>query len=284
MKLKSKPFRIAVAGATTDGRVIERDWLEQMAANYNPEKYMARINCEHFRGIMPNGEFKAFGNVVALSTQTVKIDGEDKLALYATIEPTPELVDLNRKGQKIFTSMEVDPAFADSDTAYLVGLAVTDSPASLGTEMLQFAAGQKDNNPLATRKLKPENLFSSAVETEMNFADESTLGDRLKDLFNRSKKQESEQSDKNEDFAQAVMIIGEEVSSLTAALDELKSKFSALGDGESSEVSTLKTELENLQDEFTTLKTELEKQPNSQFKKRPPATGGDLGEQATTDC
>ncbi len=210
MKLKSKPFRIAVAGATTDGRVIEGDWLKQMAANYNPEKYMARINCEHFRGILPNGEFKAFGNVVALTTETVKIDDEDKLALMATIEPTTDLIELNRKGQKIFTSMEVDTSFADSDEAYLVGLAVTDSPASLGTEMLQFAAGQKDNNPLADRKQKPENLFSAATEVDLEFADESTLVDRLKELFKSNKKQQNQQDDKNEDFSEAVAVLSSE--------------------------------------------------------------------------
>ncbi|HEJ9876616.1 TPA: GPO family capsid scaffolding protein, partial [Pseudomonas aeruginosa] len=31
-KFRSKWFRIAVEGATTDGRNIERDWIEQMAA------------------------------------------------------------------------------------------------------------------------------------------------------------------------------------------------------------------------------------------------------------
>lgn len=282
--LKSKFFRIGVEGDTTDGREIQAEWLEQMAKNFNPEKYGCRINCEHIRGLSPDSAFGAFGDVVALKTEEIEIDGEKKVALLAQISPNEDLIALNKKNKKVYTSMEIDYDFANTGEAYLYGLAITDTPASLSTEMLKFAAGNKESNPLAGRKQKPENLFSVAREADLDFADESTLGDRLKEMFSRSKKQESEQSDKNEDFAQAVMIIGEEVSSLTAALDALKSNFSALGEGDNSEVATLKAELKALQDEFSAVKTELEKQPNSQFKKRPPATGGDLGEQATTDC
>ena len=282
-KLKSKPFRIAVEGATTDGRVIEREWLEQMAANYSPEKYTARINCEHFRGIVPDGLFKAFGNVTALSTETVNIDGEDKLALMATIEPTAELIELNRKGQKIFTSMEVDLSFADSDSAYLVGLAVTDSPASLGTEMLQFAAGQKDKNPLADRKQKPENLFSAAAEVDMEFSDDTNLVDRLKELFSRNKQQKAAQDDTNQEFSQAMLIIGEEVSGLHSAIDALKEKFSRLvPEGDGQEAKTLKGQLDELQEAFNTLKGQLENEPNTQFTQRPAAAGGNA--QVETDC
>lgn len=35
-KFKSKWFRVAVEGATTDGRKIQRSWIEQMAKNYSP--------------------------------------------------------------------------------------------------------------------------------------------------------------------------------------------------------------------------------------------------------
>ncbi|MCP6274896.1 GPO family capsid scaffolding protein, partial [Klebsiella pneumoniae] len=74
------------------------------------------------------------------------------------------LVALVKKGQKLFTSMEVSTKFADLGKAYLIGLAATDDPASLGTEMLQFSASAK-SNPLAGRKQNPENLFTAAEET-----------------------------------------------------------------------------------------------------------------------
>jgi hypothetical protein len=51
MDKKFKSFRVATEGATTDGRTITRAWLSQMAKNYNPATYGARVNMEHIRGI-----------------------------------------------------------------------------------------------------------------------------------------------------------------------------------------------------------------------------------------
>jgi hypothetical protein len=47
---------------------------------------------------------------------------------------------MTKDRQKVYASIEINPNFADTGEAYLVGLAVTDDPASLGTEMLQFSA------------------------------------------------------------------------------------------------------------------------------------------------
>ena len=41
--LKSKFFRVATEGATTDGRAITREQIEQMAKNFDPAKYGARV-------------------------------------------------------------------------------------------------------------------------------------------------------------------------------------------------------------------------------------------------
>lgn len=178
---KSKFFRVAVEGATADGRDISRQDIEQMAKNYNPTTYGARIWIEHIRGIGPDSIFKAFGDVVAVKSEEVDIDGEMKLALFAQMDPTQDLVNLvNQNRQKVFTSIEIQPNFAKTGEAYLVGLAVTDSPASLGTEMLTFAR-QAAQNPLAGRKQDPDNLFTAASETEIEFeADaEESIGAKL---------------------------------------------------------------------------------------------------------
>ena len=157
---KTKFFRIAKEGATTDGRTIERQWLEQMAANYDPvDVYGARINLEHIKGYTPDSPFKAYGDVLALETRE---EADGKLGLYAQIKPIPELVAMTKAGQKVYTSCEINPKFADTGEAYLVGLAVTDSPASLGTEMLAFAA--KNPETMAKRKQAPDNLFTAASE------------------------------------------------------------------------------------------------------------------------
>ena len=167
----SKFFRVAVEGATSDGRVIDRAMLEQIAASYDPNVYGARVNIEHMRGYSPNSDFRAYGDVTAVKTGEVEIGGVKKLALFAQISPTDELIDLNKKRQKIYSSMEVRPRFADSEKAYLVGLAVTDNPASLGTEMLEFAAKNPNSNPFAARKEKPDDLFTAAEEITLEIED-----------------------------------------------------------------------------------------------------------------
>ncbi len=115
-----------------------------------------RSGCLHRRdqhgahqGYTPDSAFRRFVWVDALDTEEIS-DGllKGKLGLYAVINPTDELVTMTGNMQKLFTSMEIRPEFADTGEAYLIGLAVTDDPASLGTEMLQFSASA-GANPLA---------------------------------------------------------------------------------------------------------------------------------------
>lgn len=184
-KFKQQWFRIGVEGATTDGRTIEGKWLQDMAASYNPKTYGARINLEHIKGYDPTSLFKAYGDVIALKAESIEIGGAKKLALFAQIEPTEELVALSRAKQKVYTSMEVQPDFAKTGQAYLVGLAITDSPASLGTDMLKFSA---QSGVLAPRKLHPDNLFTAAEEVALDFEeieDEPGLLDKVRALFAR---------------------------------------------------------------------------------------------------
>lgn len=162
--MPSKFFRVATEGATTDGREIQRIWIEQMAKNFNREKYGARVWLEHYRGVLPDSSFAALGDVIAVEARQVE-DG--KLALFAQIEALPALVAMNKAKQKIYTSIEVDPNFAKTGEAYLTGLAVTDSPASLGTEVLKFAAGNPDANPFKGKKHSEGALFTAAVETDL---------------------------------------------------------------------------------------------------------------------
>ncbi|QXZ10283.1 GPO family capsid scaffolding protein [Comamonas sp. Y33R10-2] len=168
---KSKWFRVATEGATTDGRSIQRTWIEQMAKNFSPAKYGARVWIEHMRGMLPDSAFAAQGDVLAIKAEAVE-DG--KLALFAQIKPLETLVAMNQKGQKIYTSIEVDPEFAGTGEAYLVGIAVTDSPASLGTELLQFSSQHPDANPLKARKISPQNLFTAAQEFKLELEPELT--------------------------------------------------------------------------------------------------------------
>lgn len=173
----SKFFRVAVEGATVDGRAIDRQQLIEMAASYNRDTYAARVNMEHIRGITADKPFRALGDVIALKTEEVEIelDGKKvkKLALFAQITPNDDLLAILAADQKRYTSIEINPNFAATGKAYLMGLAVTDSPASLGTEFIQFVAGQREKgvDPLANRRLSASNLFTAGVETAMEFDD-----------------------------------------------------------------------------------------------------------------
>ena len=258
-KYKSKWFRIAVAGDTTDGREIQPEWIHQMAENYDPNVYGARINIEHIRGVLPDSVFGAYGDVIALKTEKVTINGEEKDALFAQIEPTESLIAINKKKQKVYTSMEVDENFAKTGSAYLIGLAVTDSPASLGTEMLQFAAGAQVN-PLNDRKQRPENLFSAATEVSIEFEELKTqrsysagLLDTVKKLFTKQEKAEQKSAESFSEQEQAILEIATETSKQGEAVSDLEEKY-----------SNLNTAHEQLQQDFNELKTKLDGEPDSE--------------------
>lgn len=271
---KSKFFRVAVEGGTTDGRAITREWLEQMAQRYNQSTYGARVNMEHIRGIDPNGLFKMYGDITAAKTEEVTIEGEKRLALFVQIDPTPELIELNKKRQKVYTSVEIHPNLNEKG-AYMMGLAVTDSPASLGTEMLQFCS-KATVNPLAYRKYHPECLFTEALETVIELEDEGEKGpgllERVTALFSSHKKQSTADFS---DVHQAVETVAKEVTTLDAALQK---KFTE-------QAKTL-TELTNKQDAtakaLADLTAKLEGQEDFSHK-RDPATGSQ-GATIETDC
>lgn len=159
---KSKFFRVATEGATVDGREIKREWIDQAAKNFDPQKYGARVWLEHLRGTYPDSSFRAYGDVTAVEAR----DAEGgKRALFAQIAPLPDLVKIvNDQRQKIYTSIEINPKFADTGEAYLVGLAVTDSPASTGTEVLSFATRHPTSNAVSAPEL-------ATIELEEDTAD-----------------------------------------------------------------------------------------------------------------
>lgn len=70
MTVKAKRFRIGVEGATTDGREIQREWLEQMAASYNPAVYTALINLEHIKSYLPDSTFSRHMIGMSINLQT----------------------------------------------------------------------------------------------------------------------------------------------------------------------------------------------------------------------
>ncbi|EMC4137133.1 GPO family capsid scaffolding protein [Cronobacter sakazakii] len=277
MTVKTKRFRIGVEGATTDGREIQREWLEQMAASYNPEVYTALINLEHIKSYLPESTFNRYGRVTALVAEEIQ-DGplKGKMALYADVEPTSSLVELVKKGQKLFTSMEVSPKFADTGKAYLVGLAATDDPASLGTEMLTFSASAA-HNPLANRKQSPENLFTAAEETlielEETQDEKPSLFARVTALF--TKKEQTDDA-RFSDVHKAVELVATEQQNLSERTDQSLSDQDA-------RISELESSLQEQQAAFAELQQQLSRE-DSRKDYRQRAPGGDAPAGTLTNC
>lgn len=273
---KSKFFRVAVEGGTTDGRTITREWVEQMAQRYNPQTYGARVNMEHYRGFDPEGLFKMYGDITAAKAEEVTIEGEKRLALFVQIDPTPALVELNKKRQKVYTSVEIHPNL-NGKGAYLTGLAITDSPASLGTDLLQFCAGAGENSPLAARKQHKESLFTEGLETIIEFEDEQEKGpgllERVTALFSTHKKQSGADFS---DVHQAVEAVATEVTSLDTGMQK---KFTE----QAATITELSSQQQATAQALADLTAQLEGQEEFSHKRKP-ATGGDGTTTVSTDC
>lgn len=266
-KFRSKWTRIAVEGATTDGRIIERSWIDDMASQYSQNTYGARINCEHIKGYWPGGEFGAYGDVVALKAEEVEIAGIKKLALFAQLEPNDALLALNKAGQKVYTSVEIQPKFADSGKAYLVGLAITDTPASLGTEALSFSA---THGTLAGRKQDKDNLFSVAEEASFEFEEVTdqpsafaAIKAKLGEFIKLSKDKEGKDATTFSD-------IGEALESLVT----LATQQAEQADASSKALVDLKKQFTSLDTELKELKTKLGQTADLSHPQRPHSTGG----------
>lgn len=268
---KSKYFRIAVAGPTIDGREIKPEWLEQMAANYDPATYTARINCEHIAGYSPDRPFNAYGSVLALKTEPVEltINGVKtaSIGLYAQIDANDQLVEMVGRDQKVFTSCEVKEDFLGKGEAYLVGLAATDFPASVGTERLKFAAMTRSN------------LFSSACETQIEIdagvADSSGIAAAIVAGFaTLASKFTGGEKPKEQVETPPKPANDNKFDPATFATD--------LGAQVVNAVKPISDGLAALQGEFAAIKTKLETTENPGSFNRQLATGG--GATVQTDC
>lgn len=288
MKFKSKFFRVAVEGMTTDGRKIERKWIEEIASTYNRSTYGARIWMEHMRGMFADGPFKAYGDVLAVKAEEVDIGGVKKLALFAQIEPTDDLIAMNKAKQKIYSSIEVSEKFADSGKAYLMGMGVTDSPASLGTDVLEFAAKNPEKSPFKGKKENPGNLFTEAVEVDLEFEEvddtpsfTKKLFSQVTDLLNKSKDKDVKDDTHFADIHAAVTALATHGAEQADKFAQLQKDHAATTE-QLKAFTQLKSDYDKLATDFAELVATLDKTPSKSHSQRPPATGGDGA--VTTDC
>lgn len=137
-----------------------------LAESFDPRVYGCRINLEHLKSYSPDSTFRRYGDVSALKAETIADDSilNGKRALFAQISPTDDLVQMNKALQKIYTSMEISPNFANTGKAYLVGLAVTDVPGALyiARYALRYQLVPTDRFTRSTAYLIAEEVAESA--------------------------------------------------------------------------------------------------------------------------
>ncbi|EPZ4750241.1 GPO family capsid scaffolding protein [Klebsiella pneumoniae] len=267
-----KKFRVAVSGNTVDGREIQPQHLRDAAANYSPEVYGARVNIEHYLSMFPGSDFGAMGDVVALSTEDIT-DGPlaGRTALYAEIEPSDRMVQMTNKGQKVYSSIELHPQFALNGKAYVVGLAMTDTPASLGTERLKFAAQQRAsvmvfNNQQGEAPMFTEALEAEVIELAAQRSDEGKQWlNRVMGILGKGQKTDDQR------FGQ----VHQAVEAVAQSQVDLGEQFSTA----EQERQQDKADIQKLTTELAALRQQLEG-TDGNFSQRPAAGGGDSAQLA----
>lgn len=279
--MKTKPFLLATAGSTVDGRTIDDKLIDEMASSYDPKTYGARLNIEHLRGISPDGPFKAYGDVVELSVGEIDVNfngkTEKRKALYGVFDVTDDAKKMNDAGQKLYPSIEITSNFAGKDFAYLTGCALTDSPASIATEQMKF------------NRTMPGTITVNATEAAaLEFADEDgkTSDDGksfLKSLTGvlegfATKFGSTKADDKPEPKSD------DKPAAFTA--DDIKGLFTAMATETQTALTAIATSnnaaIDALVGKFTALEAKIEGTPSGQHTSRPLANGG--GNFAKTDC
>ena len=272
---KSKFVRIAVSGPTIDGRNIDPNQLIQAAANYNRDTYAARGNIEHVRGVSGDKPFGMYADILALKTEPVTLDvagkQENRVGLFAELEVSDDLVALNKKGQKLYTSVELLPNFAQTNQAYCVGLAFTDSPASLGTERLQFTTNARALGNLVSA---PDEFHFQPADLAPGTAQQSeavSLIAGVKDLFSALTGAKPELEKKPDPVA--TQTAGQ--FDMAAFATTIQGGFTKLGEAIDKSAQANAAATQAVASDLAAFKAQLEKTPNANYTARPPASGGD---------
>lgn len=265
---ESKWFKVATAGPTVDGREIKEQWLIDMAETYDMDEYTASIFQDHI------GWFGNYGQVTA-----VKMEKDDKgrICLFNKLKPNKLLLEMNAAGQKLFTSIRVIEDFAGTGKAYLMHLAITDEPASLGTEQLSFSQNGKHNEIFVNEEAielefetpQTDEELASEIKKRPNFLqrffskqtsptqDDEPMTEAEKAAFKKLQEELADFKTKLEALTEEDEQSEDEPNKFAAEVKVLKEKITALEEEKkafATQAETLRTLTENfatLQESFT---------------------------------
>jgi hypothetical protein len=277
--MKTKPFLLATAGSTVDGRVIDDKMIDEMASSYDPKTYGARINIEHIRGISGGLPFRAYGDIVALSVGDVDVNfngtTEKRKALYGVFDITADAKSLNEANQKVYPSIEIEPNFGGKGFAYCMGVALTDSPAAIATEKLQFNRARPGTINLTVdtaHALVADDADGVTTGGNALLSSMSAMLDKFTAAF--APKAETKPEPKVEENPAAPTAF--DFSALRPLLAEFGNTVSASIDG-------LRTDIDALSEKVKKQEETLESAPAHTYRARPLA-GGSRSSDVRTDC
>ncbi|HAT8540519.1 capsid protein [Vibrio vulnificus] len=212
---------IATEGSTVDGRKITKSWINDMASLYAKDEYTALIWPEHWRSSWGPFEGKNWGVVEELKAEVL----DDKLRLFGKITPNQYLLDANQEGQKLFTSIEPNPDYKGEGRCYLMGLAVTDSPASTGTTQLKFSRRHGEETAIESDALEELHLEKCFSRTDRLFSALRTFISGEEPETPSKPQPEDEKPMNQEQFNQVMSAIGT-ISTKQGELEEKLNTFS----------------------------------------------------------
>jgi hypothetical protein len=264
--------RIAKSGATTDGRKLPKDVLSAIAKNYDRSVYAAKLNIEHYVSMYPDSPFSEQGDVLSLSTEPAP---NNEIYLLAEMDTSSAVDDMWNAGKKRAFSIEYDPNFADLAQPYLVGLAVTSTPASLGTHFTSIQQKSATGKPTTTRFTFTES--SVGFDDHANYTVEHvTMSDPAKTTDDKSTpppptvaapaQNTPEQSAAPADrFSTALQHFSTELAAVRAERDRLQAELTAAAQKYSTDIAAKDAEILSLKEQI----------PAAGFKPVPLFTGSE---------
>lgn len=281
--MKTKPFLLATAGSTVDGREISETDIDQMASSYDPKTYGARVNIEHIRGISGQSPFFAYGDVESVSVGETEVNFNGKIekrkALFGVLDVTDNAKALNEASQKVYPSIEILPNFGGKGFAYLGGVALTDSPAAIATERLRFSRFQPGAMVLAREEAAALEFADEGAATESTkglLASMSAMFDKFTASFAPAPKGEDKPEPKPEgqqpatlDFSAMRPMFEQFSQTIANSIDALRTEFRTEADAQALKIKKLEDAQEGA--------------PAPQYSLRPQANGSNA-QYAKTDC
>lgn len=279
---------IGTAGDTIDGREIEDGWLDEAVESFDLTNYTPVINAEHMR------YYGSFGSVYKLKTGS---DSRGRKNLQARLKPNFSMCELNKEGQKLFTSMELWPG--PDGKWMLTGLALTDNPASFGTSAVKLFS--KDGNDDKRYSIPTEiELFenektpdaeSEIPENKLVSALTKLFGNNFSQYFNKTEPDSQEDDEmKPEQFNELKESMTGAIAEGFASLKqtdtpntpaETDGGDNGADDTTGAEFSALKEENERLKSQFEALEEKFNaamgEQQGTQIPPQKGATNSDAG-------